>query len=87
MTIEYDKSGQVMNPSINGKLYLTTGQFSSTMHTSSPLTNIHCKACGEEAWLSGRGLCTAYCEKNIPQHIPEEQFKRYYEKTKHRRIE
>jgi hypothetical protein len=72
------------------KLYLTTGVFSSTMHTSEPFTaakKVLCKGCGEEAWLSGRGLCTAWCEKNTPNHLPEEQFKRYYEATKYRRIE
>lgn len=71
----------------SNKLYLTTGVFSSTMNTSSPITNVHCKACGEKAWLSDRDLCTGFCESSIPRHIPEEQFQRYYEKTKHRRIE
>jgi hypothetical protein len=72
------------------KLYLTTGAFSSTMNTSQPFTaakKVLCKGCGEEAWLSARGLCTAWCEKNTPNHLPEEQFKRYYEATKTRRIE
>ena len=59
-------------------VYLTSGQFSSTLFDQ------ECKACGDFTQVSDRGLCNWQCDKLIPTHIPEVQYKRYYKKVKDR---
>lgn len=79
---------------MSGKVYTTsqpfspscirsTQAFSSTMKNTQPVHSHGykmgvCIACEREIEISDRGLCLWLCEPLIPQHIPKEQYRRYY---------